>query len=68
MSKTYCLYCLDKSIPGKGYPYPCNASPIGSHHIVTTGEVKYRVKGKDGHIYLFSSVPEGYELIEKIVY
>jgi len=68
MAKKYCLYCLEEPIPGKGYPYPCKASPVGSHCIVIEGEKKYRVRGPDGYVYLFSSVPDGYELIEIITY
>jgi len=68
MKRKYCLYCKDEPIPGKGFPYPCNASPIGSHRIVIEGEVKYRVRGPDGYVYLFSSVPDGYERIEVIAY
>jgi len=64
----YCLYCgLTRNNIGK---YPCRCSPIGSHRIVIRGEKKYRVRkiDGDGYIYLFSEVPEGYELIETITY
>jgi len=62
--KIYCLYCgiVDD------FSSPCSCSEIGSHRPVTEGDVRYRVKGPDGYICLFHSVPEGYELIEKIVY
>ena len=63
----YCLYCGSTGNDiGK---HPCRCSPIGSHRIVIKGEKRYRVRSKkDSYVYLFHSVPEGYELIEIITY
>ena len=68
MKKQYCIYCLEEPIPGEGYPFPCQRSETGSHRVMRQGDVRYRVKGPDGYVYLFHSVPDGYELVEKIIY
>ena len=63
----YCLYCLQTG--NNIGRYPCKCSPAGSHRIVVKGEKRYRVRSKkDGHVYLFHDVPEGYELVETIIY
>lgn len=66
----YCIYC-EETGDNIGR-FPCRCSPIGSHRIVTKGEKKYRFRkiGNVNHTLLSSDseIPEGYELIETIVY
>jgi len=68
MARKYCLDCNIESMPGEGFPNPCTCSSTGSHRVVEEGEKRYRVRGPDGYVYLFSSVPDGYELVEEITY
>ena len=64
----YCVNCGETPIPGKGFPSPCRAAPDGSHRVKYHGEAEYRVRSPSGEVHKSSHVPEGYTLVEKIVY
>lgn len=66
MNEVYCEYC------GAEPPYhtPCRQSDSGSHRPRQRGELRYRVQGPDGYIYLVTRPRDGngWKTVEVITY